>query len=365
MRKTIDELKKMRESENHVEFKSGKHGNLSYKGADKKSPKDRRRCILGYVTALCNEKGGSLVIGMDNEYPHTVVGTAQYIDAIGELESEIYTDTGIRTDIYEIYEGNKRVIVIDVPGRPKGRVYKYEDVPLMRVGEELKPMSDELYLSIIQEQEPDFSEQYCEDATIDDLDQKAIDKLKEKYANKQNNPSFCSLNNHQALSDLGLISNGKITNAAIILVGNNKFLNTKFPQAKISLEYRTNESNIHFEAREYFDKPYFLMIDDLWNAINKRNGSIPVRNGMYKDFDIPLFNEEVMREAINNAVAHRDYGIKSETIIKQYPNKIEFINAGGFPHGVTLENILYVPSTPRNRLLADVLSKTGLVERSG
>ena len=49
-----------------------------------------------------------------------------------------------------------RVIVIDVPGRPKGRVYKYEDVPLMRVGEELKPMSDELYLSIIQEQEPDF-----------------------------------------------------------------------------------------------------------------------------------------------------------------------------------------------------------------
>ena len=82
-------------------------------------------------------------------------------------------------------------------------------------------------------------------------------------------------------------------------------------------------------------------------------------------FHIPPLQWRGNAEAINNAVAHRDYGIKSETIIKQYPNKIEFINAGGFPHGVTLENILYVPSTPRNRLLADVLSKTGLVERSG
>ena len=41
------------------------------------------------------------------------------------------------------------------------------------------------------------------------------------------------------------------------------------------------------------------------------------------------------------------------------------INAGGFPHGITLDNILTAPSTPRNRLLSDVLSKTGIVERSG
>ena len=41
------------------------------------------------------------------------------------------------------------------------------------------------------------------------------------------------------------------------------------------------------------------------------------------------------------------------------------VNAGGFPNGVSLENLLTVPSTPRNRLLADVLSKAGIVERSG
>lgn len=365
MRLTIDQLKGMRESEDHVEFKQGEHGNISYNGGDKANPSDRRKCILGYVTALCNEKGGYLVVGMHDKYPHQVIGTSQNLNKLGKLEANIYRDTGIRPEVYELYEGEKRVLVISVPSRPKGRVFKFEDVALMRVGEELKPMSDSVYLSIIQEQEPDFSEQICEGATMEDLDANAIKILKEKYASKQKNPSFKSLSDAQALSDLELVVKGKVTNAAIILVGKKEYLSSLFPQAKVSLEYRTSESNIHFDAREYFDGPYYLLVDALWKAINARNGAIPVRNGMYKDYDIPLFNEDVVREAVNNAVAHRDYAIQSETVIKQYPTKMVFISAGGFPHGVTVDNILSVPSTPRNRLLADVLSKTGLVERSG
>ena len=235
----------------------------------------------------------------------------------------------------------------------------------MRLGEDLKPMSDEVYLSIIQEQEPDFSEQFCEGICFEDLDKEAIQVLKNKYANKNRNPSFRSLNDYQALSDLGLVYQGKVTNAAVILVGKAAVIARTFPQAKISLEYRTSESNIHFDAREYFEGPYFLMIDRLWTAINSRNGSVPVRNGIYKDYDIPLFNEDVVREALNNAIAHRSYSIQGEIVVKQYPSRMVLVNPGGFPHGVTVENLLYVQSTPRNRLLADVLSKTGLVERSG
>lgn len=365
MRKSIEQLKYMREAEDHVEFKKGEQGNVSYNGSTKINPSDRRKCILGYVTALCNEKGGSLVIGMHDTYPHKIIGTKQNEGSIGQLESKIYNDTGIRTDIYELYEDSKRVLVIDVPSRPKGKVYKFEDVALMRVGEELKPMSDEVYLSIIQEQEPDFSEQFCNGVSFDDLDSEAIEILKDKYAKKQKNPMFRSLDNHQALSDLGLVSQDKVTNAAVILVGKKSVINAKYPQAKISLEYRTSESNIHFDAREFFDGPYYVMIDKLWTAINSRNGSIPIRNGIYKDYDIPLFNEDVIREALNNAIAHRAYDIQGEIVVKQYPTQMVFINPGGFPHGVTIDNILYVQSTPRNRLLADVLSKTGLVERSG
>lgn len=365
MRRSIEQFKQLRESEDNVEFKKGEQGNVSYNGGNKTEARDRRKCILGYVTALCNMKGGDLVIGMHDKHPHDVIGTKQAENAIGKLEGEIYKDTGIKTDIYELFEDGKRVLVINVPPRPAGRVFKFEDVPLMRVGEDLRPMSDEVYLSIIQEQEPDFSEQYCDGVTFDDLDPAAIKILKEKYALKQHNPAFISLSDEQALSDLHLIYMGKVTNAALILVGKEEVLKQKYPQVQISLEYRSNESNIHFDHREYFTAPYYLMVDDLWEKINARNGYIPVRNGMYKSYEIPLFNEDVIREAINNAVAHRDYKITSETVIRQYPTKMIVTNSGGLPHGVTIENILYALSTPRNRLLADVLSKTGLVERSG
>ena len=364
-RYTIEELQNMRESEDHVEFKRGDKGNISYNGAHKDTPKERRRCILGYVVALCNEKGGRLVIGMHDDFPHKVMGTQQAINAIGQLESDIYRDLGIRPDIYELYdEEQKRVLVIEVPSRPAGKVYKYEDVPLMRVGEELKPMDDKTYLSIIQEQEPDFSEQYCLEATIDDLDENAIRVLKGKYARKQHNPSFISISNEQALSDLKLISNGKITNAAILLVGKESSIEQYFPQAKVFLEYRKTEAQVEYNNRKVFGQSFYILIDQLWNAINEKNESIPVREGSYI-FDIPYFNEMVIREIVNNAFAHRDYRKNSEIVIKLYPTKMEIINAGGFPQGVTLENLLTVPSTPRNRLLSDVLSKTGIVERSG
>ena len=83
---TIEELRLQRESEDHVEFKKAETGVFSYNGAGRTEPKDRRRCILGYVVALCNENGGRLVLGMHDAYPHAVVGTTQSLNAIGRLE---------------------------------------------------------------------------------------------------------------------------------------------------------------------------------------------------------------------------------------------------------------------------------------
>lgn len=365
---TIEQLKRLKESEDKVEFKRAEQGNFAYDGGSRSKPCERRRCILGYVTALCNEGGGWLVIGMDDKWPHKVVGTKQNEGAIGELESNIYRDTLIRPTIYELYENEHlktgRVLVIAVPERPIGKLFRFEDVSLMRVGEELKPMSDEMIFGILQEQEPDFSSETCEAFTIDDLDAEAIRILKQKYATKQKNPNFLTLSDHQVLSDLQLVKNEKVTFAALILVGKADKLNEILPQASVMLEYRKSESLVSYNNRQAYHEPFYKMIDLLWHDINLRNDKIDISENSYI-FNIPYFNEEVIREAINNAIAHRDYRRTSETVIKQYPQKMIIMNAGGFPLGVSVENLLRVQSTPRNRLLADVLAKTGIVERSG
>lgn len=364
-RLTIEQLSLMRESEDHVEFKRCQQGNLSFNGADKQKPSDRRKCILGYVVALANAGGGHLVMGMEDKLPHNVVGTRQNENALGQLENDIYKALQIPVDAYELYdEKNLRVVVVSVPRHPIGKALKYEDVALWRSGEELIPMPDNVMFSILQETDPDYSQAICVGVTINDLDKEAIAILKEKYARKQNNPTFTSLSDYQALSDLRLISGNKVTNAAVLLVGKAEIIEKYFPQAKVQLEFRNIEGQERFDKRLSFLSPFYILIDQLWKAINDRNGSVPVQEGAYM-FDIPFFNEEVIREVINNAFAHRDYRLQSEIVIKQFPTKLTVVSPGGFPLGVTLDNILTVSSTPRNRLLADVLALTGIVERSG
>ncbi|MBD5306188.1 MAG: ATP-dependent DNA helicase RecG [Bacteroides sp.] len=362
---TIEQLRLMRESEDHVEFKRCQQGNLSFNGADKQKPSDRRKCILGYVVALANAGGGHLVMGMEDKFPHNVVGTRQNENALGQLENDIYKALQIPVEAYELFdENNLRVVVVAVPRHPVGKALKFEDVALWRSGEELTPMPDKVLFSILQETDPDYSQAICKGITINDLDKEAIAILKEKYARKQNNPTFTSLPDIQALSDLKLISGSKVTNAAVLLVGKAEIIEKYFPQAKVQIEFRNTEEQERFDKRLSFLSPFYVMIDQLWKAINDRNGSVPVQEGAYM-FDIPFFNEEVIREVVNNAFAHRDYRLQSEIVIKQYPTKLAIISPGGFPLGVTLDNILTVSSTPRNRLLADVLALTGIVERSG
>lgn len=361
---TIAELKQLKETEHKIEFKEAKGGNFSYNGGNKPDPKDRRRCILGYITALANEGGGYLIFGIHDRYPHQVTGSAQSAGATGKLEQDIYRDKGIRVETAELYEDDKRVLIIKVPSRPVGKVFRFEDVPLMRIGEELLPMSDEQYLKIVQEQEPDFSATICGGLAIQDLDEHALQNLRNAYAKKQENPRFLTLPITQCLIDLHLLVDDRLTCAALILLGKKEAIRNYLPQSAINIEFRNNAGQITFDDRKIIQEPYFIGVDMVWEAINLRNGKVPVQEGLYI-FDIPYFNKEVIREGVNNAVAHRDYRRQSEIVIKQFPQSLHILNAGGFPQGVSLMNLLTVPSTPRNRLLADVLAKTGIVERSG
>lgn len=363
---TIEELQRLRESEDHVEFKEAKR-NYPFAGGKHTDPKDRRHCVLGYVVALANECGGRLVLGMADHRPHTVVGSNFAEDKVGELVDEIYKRLGIRVQYEELYsEDGKRVLVLTVPSRPIGRLLKFEGVPLMRTGESLREMSDAEIFRILSEQEPDFSAQICEGLTMDDLDKEAIKAMKIQYADKQKNPTFQNLPDEQVLTDLELLKSGKLNYAALVLLGKSEAIRQYLPQNNIVVEFRMYHSMIQYTARKEFQLPLFIAIDKVWEYINQpaSNPQLHYNDGPYI-FDVPSFNEEVVREAILNAVCHRSMKIQSDVVIKQYPDILTITNAGGFPSGVDANNILTINSTPRSKLMSEILQKTGLVERSG
>ncbi len=354
---TISELKQLRESEDKVEFKEAKN-QYAFNSS--------RKNVLGYSVALANEKGGYLVLGLKDAHPHDVCGSKAFEGREGQLEQDVYRDLGIRISTEVLFEGDKRVLVIRIPSRPVGKVLYFNDVPLMRVGDGLERMSDEMYLSIIQEQEPDFSAKVCEGISVSDLDEDAIKILKDNYARKQKNPGFLQLSTEQVLSDLKLLDAGKLNYAALILLGKKEIISQNLPQSRTIWEFRNSDAQIHSDSRESIEEPLFIAINEIWKLINQPtlNKKYPIQSGAYI-FDLYDFNEAVIREAVLNAIVHRDYTITSEVVIKQFPNKITINNPGGFPKGVTIENILTVSSTPRSRLMTEILEKAGLVERSG
>lgn len=79
---------------------------------------------------------------------------------------------------------------------------------------------------------------------------------------------------------------------------------------------------------------------------------------------MPTFNESVVREAILNAIGHRDYRLQGSVFLRQFPTRLEIVSPGGLPAGITPDNILD-RQQPRNRRLATALGLCGLIERSG
>ena len=367
----LKELSLLKESEDHIEFKEAKN-NFDYNGGSHKDPKDRRHCILGYVAALANEKGGRLVFGMMDKRPHDVVGSNYEVGNLGALEDAIYEKMGIRVRIDEVFEpskedpNRKRVIIFNVPSRPIGKMLKFEGVPLMRTGESLREMSDSEMLKILTEQEPDYSAKICEGLTMADLDPKAIEVMKQKYAEKNENPGFESVSDEQALVDLDLLVEGKLNYAALVLLGRSKAIRKYLPQNNVVIEYRNDPASIQYDDRIEIQQPLFLAIDEIWAYINQPtlNPQVHISENAYI-FDIKLFNKETIREAVLNAITHRSMIVQNDVVIKLSPGELAITNAGGFPIGVDKSNVLTVNSTPRSKRLAEVLQKTGLVEKSG
>ena len=79
---------------------------------------------------------------------------------------------------------------------------------------------------------------------------------------------------------------------------------------------------------------------------------------------VPDYSERALREALANALIHRDYQRLGAVHFQWHPDRIEVSSPGGFPEGVRLDNLLVTAPRPRNPLLADTFKRAGIVERT-
>jgi ATP-dependent DNA helicase RecG len=240
----------------------------------------------------------------------------------------------------------------------------YEGAYWMRKGEELSPMTPDMLKRLFDEGVPDFSAQVCQHVTLDDLEPDSIAHFREVWIRKSGNTNLKNLSNEKLLRDAEVIvDDGGITYAALILFGKSQTLKKHLAQAEVIFEYRSGNIPGPAQQRIEYKQSFFSFYNDLWEKINLRNDVQHFQDGLFI-WDIPTFHELVIREAILNAVSHRDYRAPGSIWIRQYSRAISITSPGGFPPGIDSKNILW-KQEPRNRRIAEVFSKCGLVERAG
>lgn len=148
---------------------------------------------------------------------------------------------------------------------------------------------------------------------------------------------------------------------ALLLFGKEEALGRYLPTHEVAFQVLSDD---RVEVNEFFRLPLLRVVDELLMRFRARNSEQEIQAGALR-VGVPNYSERAYREAVANALVHRDYTMQGAVHVQWYPDRIEISNPGGFPEGVHPANILVVPPKPRSPLLADAFKRAGIVERTG
>lgn len=319
--------------------------------------------LVRYLCALANEGGGRMLLGITDRRPRRVVGSRAFAQ-LERTRAGLLARLPLRIDVREVFHPDGRVVVFEIAGRPAGTPIQVDDRFWCRTGGDgLGTLSATRLREIFAETGHDFSAEPCRAATFADLDATSVEAFRRRWIEKSGSTALASIPGPQLLRDAELLDGDQPTYAALALFGSREALGRHLPQAEVVFEYRSSEAAGPAQQRREYRQGFFALADDLWNTINLRNDLQHYQDGLFV-FDVPTFAERSVREAVLNAVSHRDYQLAGSVFVRQYARRLVIESPGGLPFGVTLENLLD-RQAPRNRRIAEALARCGLVERAG
>lgn len=317
--------------------------------------------LADYCVALANEGGGRIILGVSDARPRDVLGTAAFAEP-GRTEAGLFQRLRHRVQIEEATYRGRRLLVVHVPSRLPGTAWDHNGRYLRRAGDDLVTIPADELRTMFAEVGPDYSASTV-DADFAALSPAALAEFRTRWTRKTGNARIADWNDATLLANAELSVEGRLTIAALILLGTREALGRHLAQAEIVFEYRSGEAAGPAQERLELREGFISIHDALWQRINLRNDRQSYQDGLFR-YDIPTFDEVAVREALLNAVAHRDYRLGGSIFVRQYARRLEVVSPGGFPPGITPDNILD-QQNPRNRRLAEALGKCGLIERAG
>lgn len=343
-----------------VEFKS-----------ERRQPLADRDIVLA-VVCLANSEGGSLYLGVEDD--GSVTGTdgshrdavrlaamiAQRTQPSQDVRVNVFEEAGVWVTQVEVSKAPS--IVATTEGLAQRRRIKHDGSP-----ECVPLLPAEMLSRLSQLGEYDFSARPWTAASCDDLDSAERARLRRVHARYQgaSDSSLRDLSDDELDDALGLVTvhDGRRvpTVTGLLLLGRPEALRRHLPTHEVLFQV---QAGADVRVNETYRTALLHIVEEIEGHLQRCNTLTETQVGLYR-VPIPSVDVRAFREAVLNAIVHRDYARPGSIYVQWGDEDIVVSSPGGFVEGVGLDNLLVTPPRPRNRALADSLKRIGLVERTG
>lgn len=330
-----------------------------------------------YLSALANEANllgkaeGWLVLGVDNS--RRIVGTNLYqgLERRENIKHEIARNTTERTTFTDVFEVNHpagRVLMLRVPPAPRGLPVAYNGHRYAREGESLGALSYEEEQRIrSQSSMEDWSAVVVPEATVNDLDSEAILSARARFATRH--PQIAGecrqWDDMTFLNRARLAKSGAITRTALLLLGKEES-DTLLPSANLKISWILMEHTGERRDYHHFGLPFLTSVEKVLQKIRNLKYRYLQAGTLFPE-ELDTYDPYIIREALHNCIAHRDYTISGRISVSEHPDSLVFANVGSFIPG-NIENVIESKAPEdryRNPFLVEAMENLNMIEYVG
>lgn len=318
------------------------------------------------VVCLANQRGGTILLGISDRKRtrRDAIHGVSTLDAI-DVRRNVYggTEPAILVEVEDLIEPEGRILVIRVPrGLPPHTTS--DGVGKIRVGKECRPLTGSaLSRLLLSRGQRDLTAETVPGATPADLDAEVLGILRNLLQSDGGKPDLARQPEDELLRNLGLVRSGEVTLAAILLLGRPAALARFAPQHEVV--FLRFKGQTRYDVRHDLKGPLLSVLDALKRILEAHLRVTTTEATGFSELHIPELSWRAAREAVLNALVHRDYFLHQSVIVELRSGQIVVSSPGGFVGGVVPQNVLRHPPVRRNPLLAEVFQTIGFVNRAG
>ena len=328
------------------------------------------RDLVAAVVAMANTQGGLILLGVEDD--GTVTGVQPIHQDTGGLAALIAnrTNPSVAVRVETVNWNKKKFLIIQVP-KARGIVASSEGLLLRRrLMVSGKPEVVPFYPhELVQRQSAmglvDPSAIPMASLTVADLNPLERQRIREAIRRYGGDMSLLPLADEELDGALGLVATvdgiRRPTLAGLLLTGREENLRQDAPAHEVAFQVLAGTD---VQVNEFFRKPLLQTFEEVEILFKARVREQEIQVGLFR-VPIPNYERRAFREGFINALVHRDYSRLGAVHVRLDEDGLTISSPGGFVEGITLHNLLVTAPRSRNPLLADIVKRIGLAERTG